>query len=351
MDLKVGDRVKFLNEEGGGVVSEIIDDKTVNVTIEDGFDIPTLKSNLIKTGAADGEAQGSGAAPQIPDTDPEVRQRARQQAAAKPVQPQHGMQKGVYLVFQTEAGKPALTGKLDVYILNNTDYEVFYALYPEQGGELRLLKHGLLLRNHREFLDSLQVDELNRWSSGMYQMVFTDQTKEPLAPANDKFRLHPKRFYKEDNYRSYPGWNSPVFAYNLTRPDLLPKAAEVAGDMISSAQEKQTGKVVSRTAIIDKHKTGDNEAKVDLHIEQLIDDYQRMNSMEILNTQLSYFRRVLESALINNIQKLVVIHGVGAGILKAEIRRELQEYDYIEVHDAPIAEYGVGATIARIYQQ
>ncbi len=350
MDFKVGDKVKFLNEEGGGVVSEIIDDKTVNVTIEDGFDIPTLKSNLIKTAAAD-QGRGSGAAPRVPDTDPEVRQRARQQAAARPVQPQHGMQKGVYLIFQTEAGKSALTGKLDVYILNNTDYEVFYALYPVQGGELRLLKHGLLLRNHREFLDSLRVDELSRWSAGMYQMVFTGQTSEPLAPASDKFRLHPKRFYKDDNYRTYPGWNSPVFAYSLSRPELLPKAADVSGSVSSGDQQSQSSKVVSRTAIIDKHMTGDHEAKVDLHIEQLVGDYQRMNSMEILNTQLSYFRRILESALINNVQKLVVIHGVGAGILKAEIRRELQEYDYIEVHDAPIAEYGVGATIARIYQK
>ena len=48
MKFKVGDKVKFLNESGGGVVSKIISPSMVNVAIEDGFEIPVLTSDILK---------------------------------------------------------------------------------------------------------------------------------------------------------------------------------------------------------------------------------------------------------------------------------------------------------------
>ena len=39
---KVGDRVRFLNSVGGGIISKIINKELVTVTDEDGFDVPTL---------------------------------------------------------------------------------------------------------------------------------------------------------------------------------------------------------------------------------------------------------------------------------------------------------------------
>nr|MCU0517076.1 hypothetical protein [Oscillatoria sp. Prado101] len=41
-----GDKVKFLNQPGGGIVSKIISKTMVNVMIADGFEIPTLTSEL-----------------------------------------------------------------------------------------------------------------------------------------------------------------------------------------------------------------------------------------------------------------------------------------------------------------
>ncbi|MCF8218108.1 MAG: DUF2027 domain-containing protein [Bacteroidales bacterium] len=353
MNLKVGDKVKFLNEEGGGIVSKIVDNNMVYVTIEDGFDIPTERNNVIKI-----ESQGAGSDVfaedyQVEEADEDVKARAEQQVRSQPLQPQRGMEQGIYLVFQTEAAKPPMVGNLDVYILNNTGYKIYFSLYTYNSGDNNLRKHGFLPANNREYIETINREQIEQWTSGLYQILYVHEDKPALAPANDHFRIRPKRFYKEENFQEYPGWNSPLFAFQLSRPGLLPKATEVYSE---SAEEKaeisrpESEKVVSRTAVIDRHITGEREAKVDLHIEQLVDDYQRMNSMEILNTQLNYFRRILESALINNIQRLIIIHGVGAGILKAEIRRTLGEYDYIEVHDAPIADYGVGATIARIFQ-
>jgi hypothetical protein len=47
MKFKIGDIVKFLNEKGSGKVSKIINKTTVGITIEDGFELPFLISELI----------------------------------------------------------------------------------------------------------------------------------------------------------------------------------------------------------------------------------------------------------------------------------------------------------------
>ena len=55
MKFNVGDKVRFLNESGGGIITRIINPNLVSVAIEDGFDIPTLASNLIRLETLDGE--------------------------------------------------------------------------------------------------------------------------------------------------------------------------------------------------------------------------------------------------------------------------------------------------------
>ena len=47
MDIKVGDKVRFLNEVGGGIVSGFQGKDIVLVQDEDGFDIPMLKGQVV----------------------------------------------------------------------------------------------------------------------------------------------------------------------------------------------------------------------------------------------------------------------------------------------------------------
>ena len=84
--------------------------------------------------------------------------------------------------------------------------------------------------------------------------------------------------------------------------------------------------------------------EINLHIEDLLQDYSSMSSGEILMLQLRYFTKELEKAIQNNKKKLLVIHGVGKGILKQEIRKLLDEYEGITYCDAPYHTHGYGAT-------
>jgi len=47
MQFSVGDKVSFLNEKGGGIVSKINNKKMVTITTTDGFDMPYLVNELV----------------------------------------------------------------------------------------------------------------------------------------------------------------------------------------------------------------------------------------------------------------------------------------------------------------
>lgn len=45
--MKIGDRVRFLNETGGGIITEFMNEEMVRVLTEDGFEFPVLKKEVI----------------------------------------------------------------------------------------------------------------------------------------------------------------------------------------------------------------------------------------------------------------------------------------------------------------
>ncbi len=88
----------------------------------------------------------------------------------------------------------------------------------------------------------------------------------------------------------------------------------------------------------------------DLHIEKLVKNFRGMSNYEILTLQADTAKRHIEFAIKNRIPKIVFIHGVGEGILKAELDFLLGRYENIDFRDANYQKYGLGATEVFIRQ-
>ena len=84
--------------------------------------------------------------------------------------------------------------------------------------------------------------------------------------------------------------------------------------------------------------------EIDLHIEEILESTQGMSITQNMLKQMAEFRSIFKKAKNQAVHKLVVIHGVGEGVLKNEIRTYLALQDQIEVYDADFHEYGKGAT-------
>jgi dsDNA-specific endonuclease/ATPase MutS2 len=98
----------------------------------------------------------------------------------------------------------------------------------------------------------------------------------------------------------------------------------------------------------DKHEVSAPE--FDLHIEKLVPNKRGMSNYDILTLQSETAKRHVEFAIKNRIPKIVFIHGVGEGVLKAELDFLLGRYDNIVFQDGNYQKYGLGATEVYIKQ-
>ena len=90
--------------------------------------------------------------------------------------------------------------------------------------------------------------------------------------------------------------------------------------------------------------------EVDLHIEKLVPSKRGMSNYDILTFQMEHAKHKLDFAIKNRMPKVVFIHGVGEGVLKAELDFMLGRYDTISFQDANYQKYGLGATEVYIKQ-
>lgn len=98
-----------------------------------------------------------------------------------------------------------------------------------------------------------------------------------------------------------------------------------------------------------KPKKGNYTPELDLHIHELIDDARRLSNFEILNIQLARAKNFIDWAVSKRFKKIILIHGVGQGVLKEELKTLLRRYENLEYHDANYQNYGLGATEVTIY--
>lgn len=111
---------------------------------------------------------------------------------------------------------------------------------------------------------------------------------------------------------------------------------------LKNAQQQNSRSMADN--ILLQHLTAPGEAEVDLHIDMLSERPADLTPHEAFQVQMHYFRLCMNHAFANKMKKVTFIHGVGRGILKDEILKELKQYPNIHFFDAPMSKFGVGAT-------
>lgn len=107
--------------------------------------------------------------------------------------------------------------------------------------------------------------------------------------------------------------------------------------------QRQNASTINDNILL-QHMVAQGEAEVDLHIDMLHEDHDKLTAHEVFEVQMRYFRLCMNHAFRHKMKKVVFIHGVGRGILKDEIVKELKQYPELHFFDAPMSKYGVGAT-------
>jgi len=114
-------------------------------------------------------------------------------------------------------------------------------------------------------------------------------------------------------------------------------------DTVKKAQDDFKEKYKTHDTSFSKHKG--ERMEVDLHIHELVDSTTGLDNSAMIDIQMTHFERMMKIAEEQKIPRVILIHGVGQGVLRAEIRSALDMYyPNCSFHDADFREYGYGAT-------
>jgi len=344
---KLGDRVKFLNDVGGGTVTKIIGKNMVHVENEDGFEIPVLLSEIILD---------SGHT--IPGEKPTVEQFVRQAKAEvipeevvaeePPVLIKGNDEPQFYLAFVPENSNNPLEGQTQIFLINDCNFFLLYHYSHFNGTEYETIEAGKLEPNTKLILGSIAQADIAKLPEFSFQLIYYKAKSNSLEkPVTRKISVNPVKFYKAGSF-SKSGFfkeKAMLFKLNETEMDravekLTDKEVKKVIKLKEPARQPQAQLKVETPELVE----------VDLHMHELVDSTAGLSNKEMLDFQMKKFNEQMETAIANhNVKKIVFIHGLGNGVLKQELRRELNtRYKKYPFQDASFQEYGYGATMVII---
>jgi len=126
------------------------------------------------------------------------------------------------------------------------------------------------------------------------------------------------------------------------------ESTELINEKLNHSIHDDKDIVVSKKHQSNRH-ANNSGSEIDLHIEELVEDFYWMSNGEILQKQMMACRMFIERAIDNKETKVVLIHGKGEGVLKSEIHSYLNRLDdtkpvRVFYQQANGIEYGHGAT-------
>ena len=350
--MKIGDKVRFLSEVGGGIVTGFQGKDFVLVEDADGFDIPMpiRECVVIETDDYNMKRKPGSSTPKT-------------EGPVKPVKPEMpviqrqpevrgGDTLNVFLAYVPEDAKAMMTTPFEAYLVNDSNYCMYYTYSSAEGKSWTTRSHGLIEPNTKLLLEEFEKSELNDRERVAVQLVaFKDNRSFAMKPAaNVEIRIDTVKFYKLHTFQPTDFFDTPALVYDVVRNDAPARQVYVsAEDLQDALMQKKATDSPSRPRTIVK-RGGKNEIiEIDLHISELLDDTRGMSNSEILNYQLDKFREVMEQYRNKREQRIVFIHGKGDGVLRKALLDELKrKYPACKTQDASFQEYGFGATMVTV---
>ena len=404
--MKTGDKVRFLNEVGGGVIAGFEGKDIVLVEDQDGFEVPMLRSQVvvIETNENNREIKKKAA----PTPAPSVRileDGMEDDPSERPIayKPKAQERKGgdllnACLAFVPENSRELTDTRFEAYLINDSNYYVFATFANNEGAAWHLRWQGIIEPNTKQFVETFDRSALNDLERLSVQLIAWKQDKPfSLKPAvGVELRLDTVKFYKLHVFQPSPFFREPALVYDIVRDDRPikqvfveaeevldamrgverePQAAQDEQPQVQLQEAPQRTRNEEREALKAAKRALKEEAKaqrekerekarekehekereasdileIDLHINALLDHTEGLSPSVLLNTQLTEFRIMMDRHIKKHGQRIVFIHGKGDGVLREAIIKELQRrYRSCTYEDASFQRYGFGATMVTI---
>ncbi len=372
--MKIGDKVRFLSDVGGGIVRSFQKGNIVMVEDEDGFEIPVLASECVvietndyniakpKTPTVSNHTNSNSSTVKInkpaektpakPDLEWDERPVTFR---PKPEERKDGERLNVCLAFVPTNVKELSKTSFEAYIINDCNYYIQYTYMTAENATWSLRSSGVIEPNTKVFIEEFEHKDLNSMERVAVQLIAYKEDKPfAMKPAvSTDMRIDITKFYKLHTFRESLFFDEPALEYWVVKDDVPTRPLVVSPEEVKRAMyDKQDTERPQKSNARVENKRIDPKAviEVDLHAHELLETTTGMSPADIKEYQLTVFRRTIDEHIKEKGRRIVFIHGKGEGVLRNALITELKhKYKSCTYQDASFQQYGFGATMVIIH--
>ncbi len=365
MEIKINDKIKFLNDIGGGTVIKIIDKELVLVRTNDGFEYPVSKKEVIKSEETDFFITTEDI---VEDKQKSTKKNTKKKNTVimedgEEIETKIDLEElyyqkptdeiNIFLAFVPQNQKDIINSNLDIYLINDSNFNFLFNILRKNSDNLFHSNTGKLSANTKDIIAKIKREDIVEYENLYFQFIFFKNNAHQYKKSVEKeIKLNLTKLFKEGSFVTNDFFNMNAFIVTIYEENMMEEVVE-------SINKQQISKVIFNKEIKSQNintprqysKNITNlQIEVDLHIHQLLDDHSGLKPAEILEIQMQHFHKQINDAIKNpKVDRIVFIHGLGNGTLKTELTRELdRNYKKYKYQDASFKEYGYGATLVFI---
>ncbi|MDR0828705.1 MAG: DUF2027 domain-containing protein [Prevotellaceae bacterium] len=353
--MKIGDKVRFLNAVGGGVITQFQDKNIVVVLEDDGFETPVLATEIVvlqptnqynfPTSENVQQSTGAGLQPVPNDEEKkdELQTRASEYVFNEENETPQGEKINLFFAFVPLNIKQLQTSEMEFYLINDSNFYVNFQLLAGNQKSTVIISDTIEPQT-KILLQNIEKEQVNDYEMLRFQgFAFKEHKIFDTKPSIDvTLKINPVDFYKLHCFKDNDFFDDNAMIISVLENDFPPLKISIKPEQLQAAMEE---KAIPQTKITFAPPKKEEILEIDLHINELVDSTLGMDNGDMLTLQLNKFHAVMKENLKNRGQKIVFIHGKGEGVLRKEIEAQLKRsYKTCYFQDASFQQYGFGAT-------
>ena len=240
--MKIGDKVRFLSEVGGGRVAAFQGKDIVLVEDEDGFQVPMRRSEVVVIGEENYETShvveakkkqegkkkergGVNVEREVPVDDPEPAD-LPVTFKAPPQERKGGDLLSAYLAFVPIDIKELSQTRFETYFVNDSNYYLRFVYMTAESGSWHLRATAEVEPNTKEYIEEFGREDLNDLERICIQMVAYKRDKWFLMKptVNVQLRVDTVKFYKLHTFQENDFFEQPALIYPVIENDKVARS-------------------------------------------------------------------------------------------------------------------------------
>jgi len=308
--IKLGDKVRFVNENLEGFVTSIQGKGLLGVTVDSDFEIPVQSSQVVKI-----DFQEKAGNNEPVKANPQLRP-----VSSNPI--------GIFIAFERINDQ-----LVQAYFHNNFSEQVILVIHEKIEGVYHFVQDLKLDRDETKLFKKLDMEQFSNWPALSISILPIEfHTIKLSMPIVKELKFQAKTFHQTLKFSFF--LQKQAYQWRIDEKEMpLDLKALKAHDFSSKA-----------TTLAPNLKDRPSEL-IDLHYDQLLQK-GFSPSNDIVGLQMEVFTSSVEAAYINKMQKIVFIHGIGNLYLKNKIHTWLTKHkEMVQAFQlADTIQYGAGAT-------